>query len=96
MNAHNEGQRRPKTDTGDREPVVLLTIPEAARRLAIGRGKLYGLISTGEIEVLHIGRAVRVPVEAIEEFVAGKRRRDDYRAGLFPAAPSTAPKEPHR
>ena len=83
-------------DTSDRGPVVLLTIPQAARRLAIGRSKLYALIGTGEIEVLHIGRAVRVPVEAIEEFVAGKRRRDDYRAELFPAAPSTAPEEPHR
>ena len=48
---------------------VLLTIPDAARRLGIGRSKAYELVATGELEVVHIGRCVRVPVDAVENFV---------------------------
>jgi excisionase family DNA binding protein len=69
---------RPVT-SGDRqqrsvEP-VLLTIPEAAVALAIGRTKVYELISAGEIDVVHIGRSARVPADAIREFVAARRAR---------------------
>jgi excisionase family DNA binding protein len=52
---------------------VLLTVPEAARSLAIGRTLLYELIAAGRIEVVHIGRCTRVPVEAVYEFVARQR-----------------------
>ena len=55
-------------------PVLLLTIPQAARRLAIGRSTAYPLIAAGELEVVHIGRAVRVPADAVELFVARRRR----------------------
>lgn len=48
---------------------MLLTIPDAARRLGIGRSKAYELVATGELEVVHIGRCVRVPVDAVENFV---------------------------
>lgn len=50
-------------------PASLVTIGEAARALGLGRSKTYELIAAGELEVVHIGRAARVPVEAIEEFV---------------------------
>ena len=52
---------------------LLLTVPEAAKALALGRTKVYELIGAGEIEVIHIGRAVRVPAEAVAGFVARKR-----------------------
>jgi excisionase family DNA binding protein len=48
---------------------LLLTISEAASALHIGRSKLYELIASGELEVVHIGRSVRVPRAAIEAFV---------------------------
>ena len=60
---------------------VLLTVPEAARALAIGRTLLYELIAAGRIEVVHIGRCTRVPVDAVHEFVARQRmsqRRDTF------------------
>ena len=56
----------------DPEP-ILLTIPEAARLLSIGRTMAYELISAGELEVVHIGRAARVPVEAVREYVDRRR-----------------------
>ncbi|MFN0091275.1 MAG: helix-turn-helix domain-containing protein [Acidimicrobiales bacterium] len=54
---------------------VLVTIAEAARMLALGRTSVYQLISTGELEVIHIGRAARIPVEAVHDLVL--RRRAD-------------------
>lgn len=52
---------------------VLLTIPEAARLLSIGRTLAYELIGAGELEVIHIGRAARVPLAAVHEFVERRR-----------------------
>ena len=57
-------------------PPVLLTIPEAARLLSIGRTLTYELIASGELEVVHINRAARVPLEAVHEYV--HRRRAGY------------------
>ncbi len=56
----------------DVEP-LLLTIPEAARALAIGRTTLYELIGDRRIEVVHIGRCARVPLDAIRTFVEDQR-----------------------
>ena len=47
----------------------LLRIEEAAERLSIGRSKVYELIREGKLEVVHIGRSVRVPVRSLDEFI---------------------------
>jgi excisionase family DNA binding protein len=52
---------------------LLLTTREAARTLSIGRSTLYELIATGEIEVVRIGRSVRVPSAELVAFVARRR-----------------------
>jgi excisionase family DNA binding protein len=49
---------------------VLLTVREAAERLGVGRSFLYGVIQRGELASVKLGRARRVPVRALEEFVA--------------------------
>lgn len=75
---------RGRTDSGDvtddarervveRVPPMLLTIPEAASVLALGRTTLYELIAAGELEVVHVGRAARVPVDALRQFVEERR-----------------------
>ena len=56
-------------------PPVLLTIPEPARLLSIGRTLTYELISAGELEVVHINRAARIPLDAVEDFVKRQRTR---------------------
>jgi excisionase family DNA binding protein len=54
----------------DSEPApLLLTIPEAGRLLGLGRTTMYELIGAGEVEVVHIGRAARIPFESVERFV---------------------------
>jgi excisionase family DNA binding protein len=50
---------------------ALLTIQEAAAVLRLGRSKVYELVSTGRLASVSIGRARRIPAEAIAEFLAG-------------------------
>lgn len=49
---------------------LLLTVPEAATALAISRSKLYELMASGMIRSVRIDGSRRVPVEALEAFVA--------------------------
>ncbi len=51
-------------------PRVLLSVEDAAERLALSRTRLYGLIKTGEIVSVRVGRLRRVPVEALAAFTA--------------------------
>jgi excisionase family DNA binding protein len=63
---------------------LLVTIPDAARLLAVGRSTLYELIAGGELQTVHIGRAVRIPVGELREFVA--RRVGTPQGGMGPEA----------
>lgn len=47
---------------------ILLSIPEAAARLSIGRSKMYQLLTAGDVRAVRIGRAVRVPVGEVDEY----------------------------
>ena len=47
----------------------LLTVDEAASACGIGRSHLYRYIQTGELRSVKIGRARRIAVRALEEFV---------------------------
>jgi excisionase family DNA binding protein len=49
---------------------LLLTVPEAAESLAISRSKLYELIAAGLIRSVRIDGSRRVPVEALQTYVA--------------------------
>ena len=50
-------------------PPLLLSVNEAARVLQIGRSKLYELLAAGELPVVRIGRSVRIPTAALEQWV---------------------------
>ena len=56
--------------TTDQE--LLLRIDVAAARLAVSRATLYRLIQRGELDTVHIGSAVRVPVTALERWLAAQ------------------------
>ncbi len=51
---------------------ILLSVREAARRLAIGRSLLYRLMLERQVLSVKIGRSRRVPVWALDEFVKVK------------------------
>ena len=47
----------------------LMRVEDAAKYLAIGRSTLYELIAQGAVPTVHIGRAVRIPTEALKRLV---------------------------
>ena len=48
---------------------LLLKVEEAAIRLGLGRTIVWGLVASGELESVKIGRSRRVPVEALNAYV---------------------------
>lgn len=52
------------------DELQLLRIEEACRRLSLGRSKVYELIHDGRLPVVRVGRAIRIPVTALNRFVA--------------------------
>lgn len=48
---------------------LLLTVEEAAEALSLGKTKVYELIGEGLLRTVSVGRARRVPVDALHEFV---------------------------
>ncbi|MFB7934736.1 helix-turn-helix domain-containing protein [Streptomyces sp. NPDC056039] len=58
--------------------LVGLTVEEAARRLGIGRTKMYEYVSSGEIRSAKIGSLRRIPAEALGEFLARRYRTTDF------------------
>jgi excisionase family DNA binding protein len=58
-------------------PRLLLTVPEAAEALAISRSKLYELIAAGLVRSVRIDGSRRVPIEALESYIAGLLQREE-------------------
>ncbi len=50
----------------------VLTVPEAATFLRVGRTAAYEAIRSGEIPSVRIGRSIRVPRLALERLMAGE------------------------
>lgn len=58
--------------------LVALTVAEAARRVGIGRTKMYEYVSSGEIPSVKIGSLRRIPAEAVNEFLARRIAADEF------------------
>lgn len=69
-------ERRSAGDT----TLVALTVAEAARRIGIGRTKLYEYVASGEIASVKIGSLRRIPAEAVNEFLASRLAATDFGA----------------
>ncbi|WP_326694342.1 helix-turn-helix domain-containing protein [Streptomyces sp. NBC_01766] len=68
-------ERRPAPDE---TPLVALTVAEAARRIGIGRTKLYEYVTSGEIASVKIGSLRRIPAEAVNDFLARRLTASDF------------------
>ena len=51
---------------------VLLDCREVSRRLGIGRTKTFQLMARGVLPTVHLGRCVRVPSKALEEWIGSQ------------------------
>ena len=52
---------------------LLLSVVEAAQRLGIGRTLMYELLTSGQVESVHVGRLHKVPTDSLEAFIAQRR-----------------------
>jgi excisionase family DNA binding protein len=50
---------------------LLLSPSEAARRLSLGRTRLYQLLASGELVSVQVGRLRRIPTRALRDYVDG-------------------------
>jgi len=48
----------------------LLSVPEAAKYLGVGRKKIYELTEWGEVKAVKLGRSVQVEKNSLDEFKA--------------------------
>ena len=48
------------------QEVLTISVPEAGRRLGVGRNVAFRLAREGILPVLRLGRKLRVPVRALE------------------------------
>ena len=46
---------------------TMLTVPEAAKLLRIGRNHAYELVARGEIPSVRLGRLIRIPRAALDQ-----------------------------
>lgn len=53
---------------------LLLTVPEAARRLGIGRSLLYELLADDQIDSIQVGRLRRIPIDALVAYIQDQRK----------------------
>ena len=51
----------------------ILTIPQVAQALCIGRKAAYALVNEKKIGAIYVGRTIRVPKYSLEEFVKTAR-----------------------
>lgn len=51
---------------------ILLRVPEAARMTGLSRSYLYRMILAGEIPHIRFGRAVRIPLDDLQRWIAAR------------------------
>ena len=51
---------------------LVLRVDDLMSALDIGRNTAYELIRSGQIRSVRVGRKLRIPKQAVEEFLAGK------------------------
>ena len=67
---------------------LLYRVDEAAGLIGIGRTKTYELVASGQLRSVLIGRARRIPADALAEFVESLAA--DSKPELFPGRDSTS------
>jgi excisionase family DNA binding protein len=56
-----------------KNPRILVRVAEAAEMLSLGRSKTYAMVQAGEIPSVRIGGSVRIPVDALNDWLGGLR-----------------------
>jgi len=60
---------------------LLLKAGDVAKLLGLGRSKVFAMLAGGELPVIRIGRSVRVPRAALEDWIADHTQHASVRSG---------------
>ncbi len=74
----NDNHERPNAESQGSVPPLakrLLTIRETSEVLGVSRSMVYQLVASDDLEAVHIGRSVRVPTAAVDDFIERLRSR---------------------
>ena len=52
---------------------LLLKVSEAGEMIGVGRSRMYEMLYTGEIPSIRIGKSIRIPVKALNEWVEARQ-----------------------
>ena len=66
--------KRSRQQESDEQRPFLLSIPEVAHSMRLSRAKVYQLIDHEGLPVMHFGRAARVSVIALQEWIARREK----------------------
>jgi len=55
----------------DRDQSLTISVPEAGRRLGIGRSAAYQAAAVGQLPTIRIGGLLRVPLVALQRMLEG-------------------------
>jgi excisionase family DNA binding protein len=61
---------------------MLMRAEEVAKALGLGRSKTYEMMASGALPVVRVGRAVRVPRAALEQWVRSNTRNAEDDGGI--------------
>jgi excisionase family DNA binding protein len=56
-------------------PLLLLSVPEVAKSLGLGRTKVYQLIACEGLPIVRFGRAVRISAASLQLWVAQREKQ---------------------
>lgn len=73
--------------TKDDGQTLVLTVPEAAELLRIGRNTCYELVRRGEIPAVRLGRVIRIPRFALEQWISQQTRLRQSPPGVVSSLP---------
>jgi len=68
-------------DGGPAMEPLLLKAGEVAKLLGLGRSTVFAMLAVGELPVIRIGRSVRVPCAALEDWIAEHTQHASGRSG---------------
>ena len=61
-------EMKPEYSSVDELPLVM-SVPQLAKLLGIGRNAAYDIVNSGGIRSVKIGRTIRIPKSAVIEFI---------------------------
>ncbi len=67
------------------DPSLLLRAEEAAKLLSLGRSTVFAMLAAGELPVVRIGRAVRIPRRELEVWVRDRTHSTDHLSPMHAA-----------